>query len=99
MLPESRQRGYAFSPDVPWQREFEDAFPYVETEDQLTSIAEIKKDMESEQVMDRLLCGDVGYGKTEIALRAAFKAVYGWQAGCHFSAYHGFGPAALSYNH
>ena len=68
-------KGYAFSPDVPWQREFEDAFPYVETEDQLTSIAEIKKDMESEQVMDRLLCGDVGYGKTEIALRAAFKAV------------------------
>lgn len=68
-------KGYAFAPDVPWQREFEDAFPYVETDDQLTSIAEIKKDMESEQVMDRLLCGDVGYGKTEIALRAAFKAV------------------------
>ena len=57
-------KGYAFSPDVPWQSEFEDAFPYVETADQLTSIAEIKKDMESEQVMDRLLCGDVGYGKT-----------------------------------
>ena len=68
-------KGYAFAPDVPWQREFEDAFPYVETDDQLTSISEIKKDMESEQVMDRLLCGDVGYGKTEIALRAAFKAV------------------------
>ena len=68
-------RGYAFAPDAPWQREFEDAFPYVETDDQLTCISEIKKDMESEQVMDRLLCGDVGYGKTEIALRAAFKAV------------------------
>ena len=68
-------KGHAFSPDVPWQREFEDAFPYEETNDQLTSLAEIKKDMESERVMDRLLCGDVGYGKTEIALRAAFKAI------------------------
>ncbi|NLF80804.1 MAG: transcription-repair coupling factor, partial [Clostridia bacterium] len=68
-------KGFAFSPDVPWQREFEDAFPFVETEDQLISAAEIKRDMESDQVMDRLLCGDVGYGKTEIALRAAFKAI------------------------
>lgn len=68
-------KGFSFSPDVPWQREFEDAFPYVETEDQLVSAAEIKRDMESDQVMDRLLCGDVGYGKTEIALRAAFKAI------------------------
>ena len=68
-------KGYAFSPDTPWQREFEDAFPFEETPDQLTAIAEIKKDMEKPQVMDRLLCGDVGYGKTEVALRAIFKCV------------------------
>ncbi len=68
-------KGYAFSPDTEWQKSFEEAFPYVETEDQLISIAEIKKDMESTRSMDRLLCGDVGYGKTEVALRAAFKAV------------------------
>lgn len=69
------QQGYAFSKDTPWQREFEDLFPYEETEGQLRSIEEIKKDMESNKPMDRLLCGDVGYGKTEVALRAAFKAV------------------------
>lgn len=68
-------KGFAFSPDTPWQREFEDAFPFEETPDQLQSIEEIKADMEKAQVMDRLLCGDVGYGKTEVALRAAFKAV------------------------
>ncbi|MBB6447469.1 transcription-repair coupling factor [Bacillus benzoevorans] len=67
--------GYAFSPDGEMQREFEAAFPYEETEDQLRSIQEIKKDMEKERPMDRLLCGDVGYGKTEVAIRAAFKAV------------------------
>ena len=67
--------GYAFSPDSEMQREFESAFPYQETEDQLRSIQEIKKDMEKERPMDRLLCGDVGYGKTEVAIRAAFKAV------------------------
>lgn len=67
--------GYAFSPDGEMQREFEAAFPYQETEDQLRSIQEIKKDMERERPMDRLLCGDVGYGKTEVAIRAAFKAV------------------------
>ncbi len=67
--------GYAFSPDSAWQQEFEDAFPYAETPDQLQSEAEIKQDMEQPRIMDRLLCGDVGYGKTEIALRAAFKAV------------------------
>lgn len=67
--------GYAFSPDTELQREFEAAFPYKETEDQLRSIAEIKKDMERPRPMDRLLCGDVGYGKTEVALRAAFKAI------------------------
>ena len=67
-------KGYSFSKDTIWQKEFEDSFPYVETEDQLRCIEEVKKDMESEKPMDRLLCGDVGYGKTEVAIRAAFKA-------------------------
>lgn len=67
--------GYSFAPDTEWQKSFEEAFPYEETEDQLRSISEVKMDMESTRPMDRLLCGDVGYGKTEIALRAAFKAV------------------------
>ena len=67
--------GYAFGPDTPWQRELEDAFPYTETPDQLAAINEIKRDMEKPIPMDRLVCGDVGYGKTEIAVRAAFKAV------------------------
>ena len=68
-------KGYAFSPDSDLQREFETSFPYQETEDQLRSIVEIKRDMERERPMDRLLCGDVGYGKTEVAIRAAFKAI------------------------
>ncbi|WP_138420001.1 transcription-repair coupling factor [Aquibacillus sediminis] len=68
-------KGYAFSEDTVMQREFEDAFPYQETEDQLRCIEEIKKDMERIRPMDRLLCGDVGYGKTEVAIRAAFKAI------------------------
>ena len=68
-------RGHAFGPDTPWQRELEDAFPYVETPDQLAAIDEVKADMEKPVPMDRLICGDVGYGKTEIAVRAAFKAV------------------------
>ena len=67
--------GYAFGPDTPWQRELEDAFPYIETPDQLAAIDEVKRDMEKPVPMDRLICGDVGYGKTEIAIRAAFKAV------------------------
>ena len=67
--------GFAFGPDTPWQRELEDAFPYVETPDQLGAIDEVKLDMERPVPMDRLICGDVGYGKTEIAVRAAFKAV------------------------
>ena len=68
-------QGYAFSPDSEWQKEFEEAFPYEETPDQLSAIADIKRDMESPVPMDRLICGDVGYGKTEVAMRAAFKAV------------------------
>ncbi len=67
-------KGYSFSKDTIWQKEFEDSFPYTETEDQLRCIEEMKKDMESEKPMDRLLCGDVGYGKTEVAIRGAFKA-------------------------
>ncbi|HLL66181.1 MAG TPA: transcription-repair coupling factor [Micromonosporaceae bacterium] len=68
-------QGHAFGPDTPWQRELEDAFPYTETPDQLAAIEEVKSDMEKPVPMDRLICGDVGYGKTEIAVRAAFKAV------------------------
>ena len=68
-------KGYAFSKDTPWQKQFEDSFPYTETEDQLRCIEEVKKDMEKDIPMDRLLCGDVGYGKTEVAIRATFKAV------------------------
>jgi transcription-repair coupling factor (superfamily II helicase) len=68
-------KGHAFGPDTPWQRELEDAFPYTETPDQLAAIEEVKQDMEQPTPMDRLICGDVGYGKTEIAVRAAFKAV------------------------
>lgn len=67
--------GFAFAPDTNWQRELEDAFPYVETPDQISTIEDVKRDMESDRPMDRLVCGDVGYGKTEIAVRAAFKAV------------------------
>lgn len=67
--------GFSFSPDTPWQRELEDAFAYVETADQLATISEVKRDMEASYPMDRIVCGDVGFGKTEIAVRAAFKAV------------------------
>ena len=68
-------RGYEFGKDTVWQQEFEDAFPYQETEDQLTAIEDTKRDMESSRIMDRLVCGDVGFGKTEVAIRAAFKAI------------------------
>ena len=69
------QDGFAFPPDNPWQHELEAAFPYQETEDQESAIREVKKDMENKRPMDRLLCGDAGYGKTEVAMRAAFKMV------------------------
>src|SRR5690606_17687901 len=68
-------KGHAFGPDTPWQRELEEAFPFVETPDQLETIDEVKADMERSIPMDRLLSGDVGYGKTEVAVRAAFKAI------------------------
>lgn len=71
----SSMKGYAYSKDSSWQKEFEELFPYEETQDQLNAIADTKKDMESDRIMDRLICGDVGFGKTEIAIRAAFKAV------------------------
>lgn len=70
-----KAKGYAFTKDTPWQQQFEEQFPYQETDDQLRCIDEVKKDMEQQRPMDRLLCGDVGYGKTEVAIRAAFKAV------------------------
>lgn len=69
-----KAKGFAFAKDTPWQTQFENSFPYIETDDQLRCIEEVKKDMELEKPMDRLLCGDVGYGKTEVAIRAAFKA-------------------------
>ena len=67
-------KGYAFSKDTVWQKEFEEKFEYIETDDQLRCIEEVKQDLETNRPMDRLLCGDVGYGKTEVAMRAAFKA-------------------------
>ncbi|MDI9467377.1 MAG: transcription-repair coupling factor, partial [Bacillota bacterium] len=69
------REGHAFSPDTPWQAQFEESFPYQETPDQLKAIRDVKRDMESRRPMDRLICGDVGYGKTEVAMRAAFKAI------------------------
>src|SRR5205823_6005392 len=69
--------GHAFGEDTPWQREFEGSFIYEETPDQMKAIIEAKKDMQSTKPMDRLICGDVGYGKTEVAIRAAFKSVMG----------------------
>ena len=71
----AKVKGYAFPPDDAWQREFEEDFPYEETDDQLRCIAEIKDDMQSDRPMDRLLCGDVGFGKTEVALRAVMKCI------------------------
>lgn len=89
------ERGFAYGPDTVWQREFEEMFPFEETEDQDLAIEATKKDMESTKIMDRLICGDVGYGKTEIAIRAAFKAVQDGKPGCIFGANNHFGAAAL----
>ena len=75
MQKELYAEGYAFPKDHPWQKLFEAEFPYTETRDQLLAIEDTKRDMESNKPMDRLICGDVGYGKTEVAIRAAFKAI------------------------
>lgn len=91
----SLQKGFAFSADNEWQKKMEDAFPYQETPDQLRCLEEIKEDMESARPMDRLLCGDVGYGKTEVALRAAFKAVQDSKQVAILAPHHHLGPAAL----
>ncbi len=87
--------GFAFSPDSNWQREFEDSFDYTETKDQLQATKEIKRDLESPHPMDRLLCGDVGFGKTEVAMRAAFKALGRWQASRRSGPHHRPRAAAL----
>lgn len=71
------KEGFEYGPDTVWQREFEEMFPYEETDDQRLAIEATKADMESKKIMDRLICGDVGFGKTEVAIRAAFKAVQG----------------------
>ena len=88
--------GHPFPPDNEFQREFEDAFDYNETDDQLSAIADIKRDMESNMPMDRLLCGDVGYGKTEVAMRAAFKAVQDGKAGGRPHPHHGAQPSSTT---
>jgi transcription-repair coupling factor (superfamily II helicase) len=88
-------KGIAFSPDGDLQREFEATFPYQPTEDQLRSVQEIKRDMERIRPMDRLLCGDVGYGKTEVAIRAAFKAIMDEKQVAFFSTYNYFSATAF----
>jgi transcription-repair coupling factor (superfamily II helicase) len=71
----AKMEGFAYPVDMPWQQELEDSFPYQPTPDQLKSVQDVKRDMESDRPMDRLVCGDVGFGKTEVAIRAIFKAV------------------------
>ena len=87
--------GYAYHTDTEWQRILEMSFPYTETEDQARAITAVKEDMEKARPMDRLLCGDVGYGKTEVALRAAFQGSHGWAPGGHAGTHHGAGAAAF----
>lgn len=89
------EKGYVYGPDTVWQREFEELFPYEETEDQQRAIQDAKNDMESEKIMDRLVCGDVGYGKTEVAIRTAFKAVQESRPGGISGANDYSGPTAL----
>ena len=84
-----------FKPDTIWQKELEDSFPYVETEDQVQAITDIKGDMESPRPMDRLLCGDVGYGKTEVALAGCIQGGHGWQTGGDSGSDHRAGATAL----
>ena len=91
-----RSEGYQYGPDTVWQREFEEMFPFEETEDQLEAIEATKKDMESRRIMDRLICGDVGYGKTEIALRRRLRR-FRRQTGRVSGADHDSGAAALQY--
>ena len=91
------QDGFVYGEDTVWQKEFEEMFPYEETEDQLLAINAVKKDMESHKIMDRLICGDVGYGKTEIAIRAAFKAVQENKQVVLSGTDHYFGTATLQY--
>jgi len=89
------KEGYVCGPDTVWQREFEEMFPYEETEDQLNAIEDTKHDMESTKIMDRLICGDVGYGKTEVALRAAFKEVQESRQVVYLDAHHHSGTAGI----
>ena len=89
------KEGFVYEKDTVWQKEFEEMFPFEETEDQQLAIEATKRDMESPKIMDRLICGDVGFGKTEIAIRAAFKAVRGEQAGCLSGPYYDSCTAAL----
>ena len=89
-----QKEGFAFGQDTVWQREFEEMFPFEETEDQLSAIAATKEDMESTKIMDRLICGDVGYGKTEIAIRGGLQGGAGRQAGGLSGAHHHPGPSS-----
>ena len=91
------ENGYQYEPDTVWQQEFEEMFPFEETEDQLQAISDTKRDMESKKIMDRLICGDVGYGKTEIAIRAAFKAVQERKTGRVSGSHDHSGTTALQY--
>ena len=89
------KEGYEYGPDTVWQREFEEMFPYDETEDQRLAIEATKADMESRKIMDRLICGDVGFGKTEVAIRAAFQSSAGGKTGYLSGADDDSGTAAL----
>lgn len=92
------QKGHAFGEDTVWQKEFEDAFPYTETDDQLRSVEEIKADMESPSAMDRLLCGDVGFGKNRGGRQSPFQMYRRRKAGGSAGAYHDSGQSALLYS-
>jgi transcription-repair coupling factor (superfamily II helicase) len=91
----STSKGFAFAPDNQWQREFEAAFPYTETSGQINALTDVKHDMESDRPMDRLVCGDVGFGKTEVALRAAFKAIQDGKQVAVLVRYHCTSPTTL----